>query len=63
MRSQYQQGKAHNSTTELRRMRINKLGCSEIRWPANGRITIIGYSFYYSGDKTQQNPNGVAIVT
>ena len=46
----------------MQNLKIDILGCSEVRWPNSGRTVIDNYVFYYSGDNTTQNRNGVAIV-
>lgn len=46
----------------MRRLQIDILGYSEVRWPHNVEITVEYYNLYYSGDNPQGNRNGVVIV-
>ena len=62
IRSMYQSGKAANIIQEMKRLNIDILGCSEVRWPNSGKTIMDEYHIYYSGDDTARNRNGVAII-
>lgn len=62
VRSLYEAGKATNLTREMEALKVDILGCSEVRWPNTGTTVIEGHTVYYSGDNTTQNRNGVAII-
>ncbi|XP_030751543.1 craniofacial development protein 2-like [Sitophilus oryzae] len=46
----------------MKRVNIDILGCSEVRWPNSGHCKIDDYDVYHCGDTTTQNRNGVAMI-
>lgn len=61
-RSLYAAGKTHNIIAEMKRMSVNVLGVSEVRWPGTGKINMENHTMYYSGNDDPQHYNGVAII-
>lgn len=57
-----QQGKIHNTIKEMKRMRIDILGISEMRWPNTGDIYIEEYRVLYSGTTNGRHERGVGFV-
>lgn len=62
VRSLLQTGKLANAVKEMKRMNIDILGLSEVRWPSAGTLTSEGIQMYYSGGTDNKNRNGVAIM-
>ena len=56
----YQCGKLENVRREMRRLKINILGLSEVRWTSCGRLIEEGEQMIYSGGSKHEN--GVAIL-
>lgn len=46
----------------MRRVNINILGFSEVRWSVTDQVRIDGHKMYYSGNNKPQHNNGVAII-
>ena len=61
-KSLFRAGKSHNIVKEMRRMNLNILGVSEVRWPGTNQINIDEYTMYYVGNNDPQHYNGVAII-
>lgn len=64
VRTLYQAGKLGNAVKEMKRLKIDVLGMSEIRWPGSGVVRADGAVMYYSGS-AEQDPNhrhGVAVA-
>ncbi|KAI5696142.1 hypothetical protein M8J75_008778 [Diaphorina citri] len=57
-----QQGKIYNATKEMRRMKIDILGISEMRWPSEGSIEVDEHRVFYSGAQDNKYMNGVGII-
>ena len=55
-----QEGKPENIKQEMRRMKLNILGLSEMRWKGAGRITSEEFTLLYSGG--DYHHRGVGIV-
>lgn len=49
VRSINQTGKIHNAIKEMKRMSIEIMGISEMRWPGSGHCRIGEHTYYYSG--------------
>lgn len=62
VRSLFQAGKLNNVTQEMKRLNINILGLSEVRWPGSGSCAAEGGTFYYSGNDDRDHYNGVGII-
>ncbi|VEN57771.1 unnamed protein product [Callosobruchus maculatus] len=62
VRSLYMAGKLDNAIKEMKRLKVDILGVSEVRWPNSGRIQSNSYTVYYSGNDLQQHSNGVAVI-
>lgn len=62
VRSMYETGKIHNAIKEMKRMQIDILGVSEMRWPGTGECNIDGYQVYYAGNDEAHHYNGVAFI-
>ena len=64
VRTLYQAGKLDNVLVEMKRMDLDILGVSEVRWTGNGAIDIEGYKFLYSGnEKTHERGVGILLNT
>lgn len=61
-KSLYAAGKTHNIIAEMKRMGVNVLGVSEVRWPGSGHINVEEHTMYYSGNDEANHYNGVAII-
>lgn len=61
-KSLYAAGKTHNIINEMKRMNINILGVSEVRWPSSGQVNIGDHTMYYAGNAEPHHYNGVAII-
>lgn len=60
----YQAGKWRNAVKEMKRLKINVLDMSEVRWPVNGITKTDGAMIYYLSSRSL-DPNhryGVAIM-
>ena len=55
-----QRGKVENVKQEMKRMEINILGLSEMRWNGAGCVTSGGYKILYSGGK--HHFRGVGVI-
>lgn len=62
VRSPYQHVKAHSLAQEMRRLEVDTLGCSEVRWYNSGRSIMNNYVFFYSGDNIPRNHNNKETV-
>lgn len=61
-RTMAQQGKINNAIKEMKRMNIDILGISEMRWPGTGMIQIDKHKTYYSGTTNGKFEFGVGII-
>ncbi|XP_072177062.1 craniofacial development protein 2-like [Diadema setosum] len=61
VRSLYQAGKLANVVLEMKRLKLDVLGMSEVRWPQAGKIKVDGYTMVYSGNR-KAHINGVGIL-
>ena len=62
VRTLYSTGKSYCLTKELRRLNIKICGISETHWVGCGRMTVNGYTIWYSGTETGIHEHGVAIA-
>lgn len=62
LRSLYEAGKTHNAILEMKRLDIQILGVSEMRWPNSGKCNIEDHTVYYSGEDSNLHANGVAFI-
>ena len=60
IRTMLQKGKLENIKAEMKRLQINILGLSEVRWKGAGMFSTDGFTLIYSGG--EQHKNGVAII-
>ena len=60
--SMFQAGKIHNAIKEMKRMNIEILGISEMRWPNSGECLIDDHYIYYAGNDEVNHYNGVAFI-
>lgn len=58
----FEAGKIHNAIKEMKRMQIEVLGISEMRWSGSGECNIDGYRVYFAGNEDANHYNGVAII-
>ncbi|XP_071579082.1 uncharacterized protein [Temnothorax nylanderi] len=58
----YDDGKLENTLQEMKRLNIEVLGISEMRWPLSGRKVVDDYVVYYAGEDGRHHRNGVAII-
>lgn len=58
-----QEGKLQNIIQEMKRMEINVLGLSEMRWKGAGCITSDGYKVFYSGGDQGHSGTGIILDT
>ncbi|XP_060519748.1 craniofacial development protein 2-like [Cylas formicarius] len=61
-RSMFEAGKVHNAIKEMRRLNIEILGISEMRWPRSGQVQIEGHQVLYAGNDDRNHYNGVGII-
>lgn len=57
-----QAGNINNATKEMRRMKVNIMGISEMRWPGVGSVDVDEHRVYYAGTQDGKFLNGVGIV-
>lgn len=57
-----QHGKFHNAIKEMKRMNIDILGVSEIRWPQYGDVYVEDHRVLYSGKTNDKHEYGVGII-
>lgn len=62
VRSLFMAGKLDNVVQEMRRIEVNILGISEVRWPGRGKIQHGDTTLYYSGNDLPNHPNGVGVI-
>ncbi|GFO43306.1 craniofacial development protein 2-like protein [Plakobranchus ocellatus] len=60
IRTLLQKGKLENIKQEMKRMKLNILGLSEVRWKGAGKITSGGHEIIYSGGT--ESEKGVGII-
>lgn len=60
IRTMLQKGKIENIKTEMKRLKINILGLSEVRWKGAGTFSTDGFTMIYSGG--EQHQKGVGII-
>ena len=61
IQAMFQKGKLENIKQDMRRMKINILGLSEVRWQGAGKITSDEFTIVYSGGDSHQR--GIGILT
>lgn len=61
VRSMYASGKLANTIKEMKRLNIEILGISEMRWPQSGKCVSGNYIVYHSGSN-QRNETGTALI-
>uniref|UniRef100_A0A8D8S118 Craniofacial development protein 2 n=1 Tax=Cacopsylla melanoneura TaxID=428564 RepID=A0A8D8S118_9HEMI len=57
-----QEGKIHNAIKEMKRMRVDILGISEMRWLDSGDINVDEHRVLYSGRTDGKHEQGVGII-
>lgn len=62
VRSLYQPGKLANVTAEMKRLNLNILGISDVRWPGSGKVATEDGTMYYSNNDESQHLYGVGII-
>ena len=62
VRSLYRTGSMHNVMKEMKRMKIDILGLSEVRWPGVGKVESDGVTFVYSGGIRAEKGVGVMMT-
>ena len=55
-------GKTHNIVKEMKRMNINILRVSVVKWPGTTKLDIDDCIMYYTGNNEPQHYDGVAII-
>jgi len=63
VRSLYQKGKFDNIKLEMKRMELDVLGMSEVRWTGAGTLTSDGCTLIYSGGDQHQHGVGIVLNT
>ena len=61
VRTLNQPGKLENVKLEMKRLKFNILGMSEVRWLKSGKVQIDGHTVVYSGHE-EQHVHGVAVM-
>lgn len=64
VRTLYQSGKLNNAINEMKRLKIDLLGMSEIRWPGSGKCEKEDATMFYSGSRGEDanHRHGVAVL-
>lgn len=62
VRSLFEAGKLANACHEMRRLGIQILGLSEVRWPGSGKVKTMNRTLYYSGNDHPDHRNGVGVI-
>lgn len=62
VRGMFQSGKIRNVAKEMKRINIETLGTSEMRWPNSGECHIHDHYVNYSGNDDADHYNGVALI-
>ncbi|KAL1446308.1 hypothetical protein WDU94_012325 [Cyamophila willieti] len=57
-----QEGNIHTAVKEIKRMNVDIMGISEMRWPGAGVVEVDKYRVYYSGTEDGMHYNGVGII-
>uniref|UniRef100_A0A8D8PQH9 Craniofacial development protein 2 n=1 Tax=Cacopsylla melanoneura TaxID=428564 RepID=A0A8D8PQH9_9HEMI len=55
-------GKLQNTIQEMKRLKVQVMGISEMRWPGSGAVVEDEYKVYYSGTGDNTHKNGVGII-
>ena len=58
----FQVGKFENLKKEARRMNLDVVGVSEVRWTGVGQVSSDGWTFYYSGGDRHEAGVGVLLT-
>lgn len=58
----FEAGKIHNTIREMKRLNIDIMGISEMRWPGSGEYQIDEYTIYYSGNEDAHHWNDVGVI-
>ena len=61
VRTMSQDGKFEEVEKEMKRMKLNILGLSEVRWTGAGKVDGDGLSFYYSGGEKLERGVGIMV--
>lgn len=56
-------GEIYNAIQEMKRMKIEIMDISEMRWPGSGDIEKEGYRIFYSGSAEGRFERGVGVIT
>lgn len=63
VRSMFQESKIHNTIQEMKRLKIDVMGISEMRWRGKeGKCCVSEHTVYYTGNKDPQHRNGVEVI-
>lgn len=62
VRTMARAGKIHNAIQEMRRMNIEIMGVSEMRWPNTGEMKVQDHTVLYSGKTDGVYEHGVGII-
>lgn len=62
VRTMAQKGNIQNATKEMKRMQVDIMGISEMRWPAAGTMNVDEHSVFYSGTQDGTHQKGVGII-
>lgn len=58
----YTEGKLDNMINKVKRISINILGISELRWPGKGKCQQEEDTLYYSGNDLPNHLNGIGVI-
>lgn len=61
-RSLFAAGKLDNIVMEMKRLNVNILGVSDVRWAGSGSCTTNNGTFYYSGNNDPKHLYGVGVI-
>uniref|UniRef100_A0A8D8Q4X5 Craniofacial development protein 2 n=1 Tax=Cacopsylla melanoneura TaxID=428564 RepID=A0A8D8Q4X5_9HEMI len=62
VRTMAQIGNIQNATKEMKRMQVDIMGISEMRWPAAGTMNVDEHRVFYSGTQDGTHQKGVGII-
>lgn len=62
VRTMYQEGKIQNAIAEMKRMKTDIMGVSEMRWLESGDIHIEDHRVFYSGRTDGKHEHGVGMI-
>lgn len=61
-KSIFEGGKLHNTIQEMKRLNIEIMEISEMRWPGTGECCVDNHTIYYSGKDDRHHRYGVSII-